>query len=424
MLNSAQNLYEETLETRLMSRYERQLAANRNRKTMNLDPKEQIAYRQVLDKLSPNPGAEMLWYARNHEDVLSLAQGEGDFATPAFIADAAREAMGRGKTFYGPVLGHPELREEISSYYQRIYKKLVPANRVFVTGSGTTAMHLALTSILDAGDDVVAVTPIWKNLLGAVELAQASITQVPLEDKAGDWVLDLDRLFEAVTPKTKAIILVTPSNPTGWMADKETIKAILDFARERGLWIVSDEVYGRITYDVERAPSFLDYADDDDRLYVVNSFSKSWAMTGWRLGWLVGPVCAEERVRDIALYDNMGPASFMQFAAIKALQEGEEFLKKQLTLWKANRQTMMERLKEFDHISINEPDATLYGFFKIEGESDSIKLAKKLIDREGLSLAPGCAFGKSCQSYLRLCFAVSEEKFGEALDRLGRVLSA
>lgn len=421
MLNSIQNLCEETLEMRLMSRYERQLAANKNRKTMN--SKEQIAYRQVLDKLSPNPGAEMLWYARNHSDVLSLAQGEGDFATPDFIADAARDAMAQGKTFYGPVLGHPELREEISSYYQRIYKKSVPANRVFVTGSGTTAMHLALTSILDAGDDVVAVTPIWKNLLGAVELAQASITQVPLEDKEGHWSLDLDKLFEAVTPKTKAIIIVTPSNPTGWMADEKAIKAILDFAREHGLWIISDEVYGRITYEVERAPSFLDYASDDDRLYVVNSFSKSWAMTGWRLGWLVGPVCAEERVRDIALYDNMGPASFMQFAAIKALQEGEAFLKKQLTLWETNRSTMIERLQEFNNITINKPAATFYGFFKITGENNSIELAKKLIDKEGLSLAPGSAFGKSCQGYLRLCFAVSEEKFGKALGRLGRVLS-
>lgn len=381
-------------------------------------------YRSVLAGLSPNQGAELLRYGWTKPGILSLGQGEGSLKTPDFITEAAAKAMQDGKTFYAPVLGVPEFRQEISNYYSRIYGLNIPTNRIYATTSGTTAMHLALTAVLDEGDEVVAVTPIWKNLLGAIELAQATTIQVPLENPNGQgWALDIEKLFDAVTHKTKVILLVTPSNPTGWIMPKDQIKAVQEFARARGIWIIADEVYSRIVYDGTHAPSFLETAEEEDRLFTVNSFSKAYAMTGWRMGWLVGPACAEDKIRDIALYDNMGVPTFSQYGGIAALRHGEDFIAQQLDIWRTNRAMVMERFAAIPKITMPLPQSTFYGFFTVDGEPDCITLARRLIDEVGLSLAPGCSFGKSCAGYLRLVFAVSPDKMGEALDRLERGIS-
>lgn len=380
-------------------------------------------FRQTVQNLPPNPGAEVLRYGWLKEGVLSLAQGEGCAPTPDFIIDAANKAMLEGKTHYGPVLGQPALRQEVSSYYQRIFDVDVAPSRAFITGSGTTAMHLALTSILETGDEVVAITPIWKNLLGAVELAQAKTIQVPLDyDETTGWSLDMDRLLDSCTDKTKAILIVTPSNPTGWFMRHDEMQIILDYARQRGIWVVSDEVYNRSAYGLLHAPSFLEVAGADDLLLTINSFSKSWAMTGWRLGWMTGPAFAEEIIRDIALYDNMGPPTFTQFGGIAALKDGEEFIASQTALWESNIDRLMNWFAQKPHTHISRPKSTFYGFFKVDGEDDCLKLAMRLIDEVGLSLAPGCAFGKSCTGWLRLCFAVSQTKLDDALGRLEKVI--
>ena len=390
---------------------------------MQTDNKHAEKFRPVLQNLTRNPGAEMLRYGWKRDDVISLGQGEGCAPTPDFVNDATYEALKGGKTHYGPVLGQPALREEISAYYKKIFNLTIPQNRIFITGSGTTAMHLALTSILDAGDDVVAVTPIWKNLLGAVEIAQATSHSVPLRYTEGDgWSLDIDELLEAVTEKTKAILIVSPSNPTGWVMSKEEMTRVLDFTRERGIWIVSDEVYNRSLYGEVHAPSFLEVARDDDLVMTVNSFSKSWAMTGWRLGWLVGPSFSEGIIRDLALYDNMGPPTFTQFGGIEALRNGEEFIAEQMDLWKSNLDYLYERFSKNPKIHMEKPSSTFYAFFKVDGEDDCLDLAKRLIDEGGVSLAPGCAFGKNSRGWIRLCFAVSKEKLAKALDRIEEVI--
>lgn len=380
-------------------------------------------FRQTVRELPLNPGAEMLRYGWRRADVLSLGQGEGCLPTPDFIVQAANQAMMEGKTHYGPVLGQPALREEISHYYKRILNVDIPANRVFITGSGTTAMHLSLTSILDKEDEVIAITPIWKNLLGAVELTQAKSKQVPLDYIEGQgWSLDMDRLMAACSDKTKAILIVTPSNPTGWVMSKEEMSQLLDFTRERNIWIVSDEVYNRSLYNEVHAPSFLEVAQEDDLILTVNSFSKSWAMTGWRLGWLTGPAFAEGIIRDIALYDNMGPPTFTQFGGIAALRDGEDFIKKQLSSWQHNQNLITERFQANPKIHSYQSPSTFYSFFKVEGENDSLAFGKKLIDEVGLSLAPGCAFGDNVKDWMRLCFAVSQAKLLNALDRLEKAI--
>lgn len=380
-------------------------------------------FRPVLQNLTKNPGAEMLRYGWMRDDVISLGQGEGCAPTPDFISNAAYKALHDGKTHYGPVLGQPALRDEISFYYKKIFNLDIPSNRVFITGSGTTAMHLALTSILDAGDDVVAVTPIWKNLLGAVEIAQGKTHTVPLKYKEGDgWSLDINELLETVTPKTKAILIVTPSNPTGWVMSKDDMSKVLDFTRDRGIWVVSDEVYNRSLYGECHAPSFLEVSQPDDLVMTVNSFSKSWAMTGWRLGWLVGPSFSESIIRDLALYDNMGPPTFTQFGGVEALKNGEDFIAEQMELWKSNLDYLYDRFKANPKISMEKPVSTFYAFFKVAGEDDCIELSKRFIDEGGVSLAPGCAFGENSRGWIRLCFAVSRDKLEKSLDRIEKVI--
>ncbi len=386
------------------------------------EKKRERKFRPVLHALTANPGAEMMRYAQGKDDIITLGQGEGDAPTPDFICDATAKALKDGKTFYGPVLGRGELRQSLSEYYRRIYNLEIPSSRVFVTSSGSTAMHLSLAALVDKGDEVIALTPIWKNLLGAVELTQATTKQVSLDCIDNEWTLDLDKLFAAVNENTKVILIVTPSNPTGWTASRDELRAILDFARERGIWVLSDEVYGRLVYEGTRAPSFLDVAKDDDLLLVVNSFSKSWAMTGWRLGWIVGPHEAEEKIRDVALYNKLCPPTFTQFGAMAALEEGEEFLKNQLSLWHANRDLVVERFKKMGNVQMSYPKSTFYAFFKVDGEDDCIDLTKRLIDEAGVLLSPGSAFGKEAKGYIRLCFAVSKERLNEALDRIEAVI--
>lgn len=381
-----------------------------------------LKLRSVIETLSINPGAEIIRYARGHEGAISLGQGEGDAPTPDFIVAAAAQAMREGKTFYGPVLGCEPLRAEICAYYRRIYGLEVAARRVFVTTSGTMAMHLALSALLEPGDEVVAITPIWRNLLGAVELAGGAIREMPLEEREGVWSLDLDRLFASVTPRTRILLLTSPSNPSGWIMGEDEMRRVLDFARARGLWVLSDEVYGRLVYEGLRAPSFLDVAGPDDRLLVINSFSKAWAMTGWRLGWLVGPAAVEEAIRDVALYSTMCPPAFTQYGAMAALRDGEPFIRSQLDLWRSNIDVLMDSYARIPGLVAARPRSTFYSLFRVEGAPDCLALTKRLIDEGGLSLAPGCSFGQVTRGYIRLCFAVSEPRLRQALERLGAVL--
>jgi aspartate aminotransferase len=382
-----------------------------------------LNFRPVVQGLTSNPGADMIRYARGKENMIWLGQGEGDTATPGFIVEATIKAMQDGLMFYGPALGSPYLREALRSYYERIYGVNVPENRIFITQSGSTAMHVALSSLLDKGDEVVAVTPIWKNLLGAIELMQASVKEMSMDcDESGKWSLDLNKLFSTCTDKTRVLLLVSPSNPTGWMASKEEMRAIIEFARKNGMWIIADEVYNRLVYEGTRAPSFLDVAAPDDRILIVNSFSKTWAMTGWRLGWIVGPAESEDKIRDVALYNNLCPQPFTQRGAIAALEQGEDFIKAQIDMWRSNRSLVKTRLESTGRIRFNAPESTFYGFFKVDGEPDCVKLTKRMIDEAQVLLSPGCAFGKESCGFVRMCFAVSENRLNEALDRIIRVL--
>jgi len=380
--------------------------------------------RPVMDQIRHNPGADIIRYGRRVPNVLALGTGETDTPTPEFITKPVADALTAGHTFYGPILGRTDLRQTIAEYYKSIYGVNLSLDRVIVTASGTSAIHLSLTSILEKGDEVVAILPMWKNLLGAIRLAQAETHGVDLHLSAdgNEWTLDLNEVFAAVTPKTRAIVINTPNNPTGWVMQEDDMRAIMDFARSRGLWVVSDEVYGRLVYGEKRAPSFLDVAQPDDKLFIVNSFSKNWAMTGWRLGWLIAPAAAEQRIYDLVLYDNMGPPNFLQFGAIAALKDGEHFLEEQKIRFRANRDIVSEAFAGIKGLHCAPPQSSFYAFFKVDGEGDCMAFAKRLIDDHALGLAPGCSFGRNYDGFMRLCYAVSEPLLRDALGRLKTAL--
>lgn len=379
---------------------------------------------KALCDMSPNIAAELMQYARSRgADVISLAQGEGCMPTPDFIVEAAMKSLKEGQTFYGRPLGLPELREEISAYYKRIYGlNNIGPERVFITTSGSNAMNLTLRALLNKGDEVVAITPIWKNLLGAVELSDASVKQVSLTEGTNGWTLDLERLFAACTDKTRAILVVSPSNPTGWMISGEEIEKILAFSRERNIWVIADEVYSRLVYEGTRAVSFLDYARDDDLLMVINSFSKTWAMTGWRLGWITGPAFMDDKIRHASIYNNLCVAPFTQYAGIAALRDGEEFITNQLNLWRRTRDLLMEGLGQHPRVHLTKPESSFYAFFRVDGEPDCVDFCYRLIDEAGVSLAPGITFGDCSRGYIRMSFACSRAKMEKALERLVKAL--
>ncbi len=380
--------------------------------------KRQI-FQPDLENIPSNISTELLIYGQSKPDIISLAQGDGSLPTPPFICDAAHQAMQNGKTHYGPVLGQPKLRQELSNYYKNIFQTEIEQSRIFVTNSGTTSIHLALTSIITEGDEVVCITPIWRNIRGIIGLTGGTDIQVPLElNHDQEWHLDIDKLFAACNEKTKAILIVSPSNPTGWVMNEEDMVSILNFARERGIWIVADEVYNRLSYGDKKTTSFLEISKKDDLIYSVNSFSKSWAMTGWRLGWLVGPQISGPVIQNIALYETMGAPTFNQYGGVAALRKGEAFIKQQMGLWESNLDILEDKFSKNEKIIFSRPRSTFYAFFKIIGESDCVNICRKLIDEAGVSVAPGGSFGTGFEGWIRMCFAVSQEELVEAIDRI------
>jgi len=384
-----------------------------------LKKEEKHFCRNAIENMKAHEGAIIAKYGRAKEGTIKLDVGEGDIPTPDFIVKAAQDAMNAGEMFYGPVIGTEEMRNSISSYYKGIYGLDIGSSRIFVTPSGTAAVHYSLSALVDVGDEVVAVTPLWRNLLGAVDLQQGVTKEVTLNhDIEKGWRLDLDKLFDACSEKTRVIMINSPNNPTGWIMPVEDMKKVLEFAREKGIWIISDEVYSRLIYSASRSSSFLDVANEDDRLLVVNSFSKNYCMTGWRLGWITGPERIMQKLYNVGLYSAMGTSPFIQKGGIAALENGEDFIKKVKNVSLNGRDYIYKRFENMGGIISSKPDATFYSFFKIDGVNDCVSFARQLIDEKDMIVAPGCAFSQFTKGYMRLCFAMPEEKLDDAMNRL------
>ena len=388
-------------------------------KDASVPPSDLVAALRREARDAPESGiVEIFNYGRGRAGLIPLWVGEGDLPTPGFISDAAARSLADGETFYTYQRGLPELRAALARYHERVYGREFPAERFFITGGGMQAIQIACRMAAGVGDEVLVPTPTWPNITAAIGIAGA--TPVPVQVTFGNagWRLDLDRLFAAATPRTKAIFLNSPTNPTGWTAHRDQLVAILDFARSRGLWIVADEVYHRFYYSGDRSPSFYDIAEPDERILFVNTFSKNWAMTGWRVGWLSAPPALGQAIENLIQYSTSGVAAFMQRAATVALDEGDEFLRYQVERARTGRDIVCKGLAATGRVRFAEPEGAFYLFFAVEGETDTRELGLRLVDEANVGLAPGAAFGAADGGFMRLCFARDAGQLTEATDRL------
>lgn len=368
---------------------------------------------------APESGiVEVFNYGRGRPGLIPMWAGEGDLPTPDFIYEAAIRSLCDGETFYTAQRGIPEVREALARYHERTYGRSFADERFFITGGGMQAIQIAARMVAGAGDEVLVPTPAWPNITAAIAINGATPVEVPLSFGNDGWTLDLDRLFAAATGRTKGIFINSPSNPTGWTASREELGAILDFARARGLFIIADEVYHRFYYAGARAPSFHDVAEPEDRILYVNTFSKNWAMTGWRIGWLSTSPALGQTIENLVQYSTSGVATFMQRAATVALDEGDPFLALQVDRARTGRDIVCAGLARSGRARFVEPAGAFYLFFAVDGEDDTRALALRLVDEANIGLAPGTAFGTAGYGFMRLCFASSAERIEEATGRL------
>ena len=383
--------------------------------------------RETIHNLEASKIREVANAGLGRSDVLAFWFGESDEVTPEVIRQAAIESLQRGETFYAHNLGLPELREAISAYMSALHPR-IESSRIAVTSGGVNALMLAVQMLVDAGDEVVAVTPVWPNLTAQPAILGANVRRVSLVPKEGQWTLDLDALRAAITPATRLLIVNAPNNPTGWTLTRDEQEAILTHCRSTGTWILADEVYERLYYEPTPnrcAPSFLDVAAPDDRLVVAHSFSKSFLMTGWRLGWLVLPAALMDGMGKLIEYNTSCASVFTQRAGIAALAHTEEITPRIVAHLKSCRDTLVPLLADLPGVRVAPARGGMYAFFKLDGFDDSLVVAKRLVAEAGLGLAPGNAFAPEAQGWLRWCFASREPKrLVEGVDRLKRWLVA
>jgi aspartate/methionine/tyrosine aminotransferase len=354
----------------------------------------------------------------NPSAVLPFWFGEPADVTPKFIRDAAKNALDAGDTFYHHNLGSQQLRGALAKYITSHHRQAMRTERVIVTGSGgVNALMLAMQAILDPNDEVVAIVPLWPNITEIPGILGAKVKRVALSLRS-HWHLDIEQLIAAITPKTKAVLLNSPNNPTGWVASASDLAKLLAHCRITGTWIISDEAYERLVFDgTYQAPSMLDICNDDDRVIVCNTFSKSWQMTGWRLGWLVIPSAMESSFSKIIEFNSSCAPGFIQQAAIVAIEQGEPTVKQFVDGLNAGQRLVCDYLATRKDIEIGYPDGAMYVFFKIMGANDSLALAKALVREAGIGLAPGIAFGPEGEGYLRWCIAKPKAFLEEGIRR-------
>ena len=382
-------------------------------------------------------------------DVLPFWFGESDEVTPAAVREAAAASLMRGETFYAHNLGLTELREGLAAYASALHGP-VGVDRIAITSAGVTALMLAMQMLASAGDEVVVVVPVWPNLTAQPAILGANVKRVPLAPGVdGAWALDLQRLLDAVTPATKVLLVNAPNNPTGWTLSRAEQQAILEHCRKTGTWVVADEVYERVWFGAggpgaeppqagptpprgaraagepganRSAPSFLDIAVPEDRLIVALSFSKTFLLTGWRLGWLVLPPGHLDAIGKLIEFNSSCAPVFVQRGALAALDIEAEFVPGLVKRLRAGRDLLIDGLKTLPGIHVARPMGGMYAFFRVEGQSDSLAFAKHLVTAHGLGLAPGVAFGDEAEGWLRWCFAAKDP--ARLRDGLGRLAGA
>ena len=390
------------------------------------DQKTQNAHnvRLAIENLEGSLIREVAESNIGREDVIPLWFGEPSSATPKFIKKAAISSLNDDQVFYAQNRGIPQLRETLADYVSRLHNKPIGIDTLTVTASGMNAIMLVSQALINQNDNMVVVGPVWPNCCQTIQVMGGEARQVALHpDNNGRWQLDMDELFSLCDAKTRAIFINSPGNPTGWVMNESEQRSLLSECKRRGIYVVADEVYIRLFYDGKKAPSFLDFSETDDPLIVINSFSKSWSMTGWRLGWLTHPPELGDVFSKLNEFNIASPTTFVQHAGIVAIREGEKFISQMVEDYRHNRDLVFQRLAALPKVKMSRPEAAFYAFFSVDGMTDSLQYAKYLIETTGVGLAPGLAFGQAGEGWLRLCFAANQDILSEALDRLEPALS-
>jgi len=357
------------------------------------------------------------------KDILKFWVGESDQPTPAFIREAAAKALMAGETYYTHNLGREDLRQALSAYLTRLHGQPIDIGRLGITSAGVNALMLVSQAVVSPGDKVVVTTPAWPNIVEIPRILSARLQTVALDPVQGRWRLDLDKLLAALTPDTRVLFLNSPNNPTGWTLPAEDRAAILARCREYGIWLITDDPYERLIFGPgNAAPSFLPLVGDDERVISTNTFSKAWRMTGWRMGWMVLPKSLVESMGVVIEYNTSCAPDFIQSGAIAALNDGEASIAELRAELAAAKDQVIGALRQMPGVEAPEPEGGMYAFFRIEGMTDSMTLAKDLIAKVGVGLAPGSAFGPEGQGWLRWCFANRPATNAAGLERLERYL--
>jgi aspartate/methionine/tyrosine aminotransferase len=381
-----------------------------------------LAARAAVRALTASKIRELYNAGVGNPNVLAFWVGEPDEPTPEFIRKAGTDSIAAGELFYTHNLGIAELREALAAYITRLHRNTTP-DEIAVTTAGVNALMVASQLLVDPGDRVVQVVPLWPNLQEIPKILGASVQTVALRF-SGEWRLDLDELLAALKPGTKALYLNSPNNPTGWTVTREELKTILERCRRHGIWIFADDAYERLYYGEEGiAPSLLNLSEKEDRVISANTFSKSWLMTGWRLGWLVVPPGLTADLGKLIEYNTSCAPVFVQRAGIAAVKEGEPVIARTRYRFRKARDFLLKNLSEISRVKVAVPSGTMYAFFKVEGVKDSLAFCKELVRDAGLGLAPGSAFGPEGEGFVRWCFAASEEKLADGVARLQKFLA-
>ncbi len=403
--------------------------------------KAEQAMRKTILNLEESKIREVANAGIGRSDVLAFWFGESDEVTPDFIRQAAIDSLNKGETFYAHNLGLPELRDAIATEMSHKHPShnsgastSVSMDRIAVTAGGVNALMLAVQALVDAGDEVVAVTPVWPNLTAQAVIMGGKLHTVPLVPLDGAWTLNMDTLLAAITSTTKLLIVNAPNNPTGWTLTTDEQRAILSHCRRTGTWILADEVYENLYYETASdghsamaAPSFLDISGAADRLVVVHSFSKSYLMTGWRMGWMVMPPDMTAPMGKLIEFNTSCASVFVQRAGIVALQRANEVTPRVVQHLKSCRDALIPALQAIEGLLVATPKGGMYAFFQLPQRlgisTDSLVVAKQLVTEAGLGLAPGNAFAPEANGWLRWCFASRDiARLHEGVARLQRWL--
>ncbi len=378
---------------------------------------------QILDLPSENI-AELAMRAQHLGDVIPLWYGEGDLVTPPFIRDAAKKALDEGMTFYIPNMrGYGPLTQALSDYQSQLHGVPISIDRSTVTPSGMQALLVAMSLIVDLGQNVVYIEPQWPNIHNIIHLVGGQPRPVPMAMVEGDFALDMERVKKACDARTKAIVFSSPSNPSGWVATEENLRDLLAFGREKGIWIIADEVYNRLYFKGKAAPSILSIAEPEDLVMTINSFSKAWAMTGWRVGWITHPPSVAPALSAMTQYMNSGTAGILQAAAYVALTQGEELAETMKERCRSGIDMAYEALSQIPAIVLPpKPRGGMYVFFTIKGQPDSRAACMNILEKARVGLAPGALFGASASEHLRMCICRDPVQLKDALDRMVKAL--